>query len=487
VRPVLDSVLTYIEPEPMGAQALIAMIDKLASDFPDIPKELLGGETVINGKKAIVWPRGWAPKTKMILDLRHKGPQVEIYLNEDKLDERASYQLPLLEEALKVGEEGIITSPTGSGKTVMATIIISKLQRRTLVVVNTTPILDQTRETIKRLIGIEAGIIGQGVRDVRPVTVALFQALKEDDPILKDIGLLLIDEAHHISAVTYLKILRACPAYYRYGLTATIKKTDKSEKVIHAVIGKTVAHIAVKELQAKGFLNKGEYRAIYTNAVAPYIQFVAERCWYYKAAQKEGAEKKCPTPCTYPQDDEVHKCVYFKAYFGWIYDRLAEDQFRNEQLLEVAIEQTERFPWVVVLTHRKKHMDFIAKELAERAQQPIWRACGAPEMKVKERRENIAKYKQHGGVLVATTGAIGEGFDAPKTGCLIRAMPSGGMVSVRQHTGRIMRPQEKKSLIIDLVDRKIPRLKQWWFGRQSIYKTIGFEPETKKKESDLFA
>lgn len=486
MRPVLDSVLKYVEPDAEQKKILLAMIDKLSDQFPEIPKELIGGLTIINGKEVVIWPRGWAPKDPGILDLRHKGPQVEIYLNEDKLDERASYQMPFLHEALKE-EEGIVTSPTGSGKTVMETIIIAKLQRRSLVVVNTGQILDQTRETIKRLLGVEAGVIGQGTRDVRPVTVALFQSLKEEDPVLKEIGLLLIDEAHHISATSYLKILRACPAYYRYGLTGTIKKTDKSQRVIHAVIGKHIADIPVKELQAKGFLNTGVYRGVFTNAVAPYIQFVAERCWYYKAGQKEGAEKKCPTVCTYPQDDEVTKCVYARAYFGWIYDKLSEDQFRNETLLKVIVEASKEFPSVVVLTHRKKHMDFIATELAKNAQMAVWRACGAPKMKVKERREQIANYKKNGGVLVATTGAIGEGFDAPNTGCLVRAMPSGGMVSVRQHTGRIMRPQEKKSLIIDLVDRKIPRLKQWWFGRQSIYKTIGFDLEQKKPEPGLFA
>ena len=93
-------------------------------------------------------------------------------------------------------------------------------------------------------------------------------------------------------------------------------------------------------------------------------------------------------------------------------------------------------------------------------------------------RENMIKqFREEGGILVATALILGEGFDAPKTSCLVRAMPAGGRVAVRQQTGRVMRPQEKPSLIVDFVDPNIPWLGRMWRARQSIYKTIGFSPE----------
>lgn len=87
---------------------------------------------------------------------------------------------------------------------------------------------------------------------------------------------------------------------------------------------------------------------------------------------------------------------------------------------------------------------------------------------------------------MAITQILGEGFDAPKTGCLVRAMPAGGRVAVQQQTGRVMRPQDSPSLIIDFVDHRIVWLKRMWMGRQSIYKKLGFSPEKIEGQSELF-
>jgi hypothetical protein len=66
-------------------------------------------------------------------------------------------------------------------------------------------------------------------------------------------------------------------------------------------------------------------------------------------------------------------------------------------------------------------------------------------------------------------------------------MPSGGKVSVRQQTGRVLRPQDKPSLIVDFVDPKIPWLRKLWMGRLSIYKAIGWSLESRKPhDADLF-
>jgi len=489
-RSTVSGVISIFGPTPEWERAVGRAIEELKNKFPDQDLSDLSGTYEKNGEKVLWFARGfYGFRTALIPnDCTVKGPLVEIDYNPSLLDERAKYQEPLVFTAV-ANEEGVIVSPTGSGKTVIETMIVCDLKRRTLILTHTIEIARQIAATFKRLTGVEPGVIYEGKRDVRPVTIGLIQSVKPEDPILKEVGLLLIDEAHHCSAPSYLAILRECPAKYRIGLTATIRKTGGIEKIIHAALGPVIATIGVKELQATGHLNCGTYVAIHTGTVGTYPHYVAEKCWYYKAAQKTGNSPKCPSPCTYPENGEVDKCVMEKGYFDWIYCKMMEDPMRNERILQETARAAKEHPWTVVLTHRKKHAKFLAQKLGELAEGPcpVWLAVGPPEMKRAESKAALAGFREKGGVLVATSGLIGEGFDAPKTSCLVRAMPSGGMVSVRQQTGRIMRPQEKPSLIIDFVDSKIPRMWRMWMGRRSIYRTIGFtEKPRQKEEGDLF-
>lgn len=487
-RSTISSVVKVFGPEAWLVTAAGAAIESLKVKFPDHDLSSLAGTSEENGEKVLWFARGFT-KLRALLgtpnDCTTKGPLVEVDYNPGLLDDRARYQEPLVAKAVQ-SEEGIIVSPTGSGKTVVETMIVCDLKRRTLILTHTVEIARQIAKTFKFLTGVEPGVIYEGKRDVRPITIGLIQSVKPGDPVLKEIGLLLVDEAHHIGSPTYLAVLRECPAKYRIGLTATDRKTGEAEKIVHSAVGPVIAEIGVKDLQATGHLNRGTYRVIPTGTVGTYAHYVAEKCWWYKAAQKTGEPAKCPAPCTYPVDGNTEKCAMSKGYFGWVYCKMAEDSMRNDRILEETVRAAKDHPWLVVITHRKKHAKFLAEKLAEKVQ-PTWLAIGPPDMKRADSKAALQGFREKGGVLVATSGLIGEGFDAPKTSCLVRAMPSGGMVSVRQQTGRIMRPQDRPALIIDFVDFKIPRMARMWRGRKSIYGTIGFTEEpTQKEEGELF-
>lgn len=484
----LTGIVRVTDPDELTRKKILATILALVNKFPENNLTHLGGIEQ-DGEQPVLWfQRGFLHlriSIGAIEDKRHLGPYVEIEYDESKLDARSKYQKPLLEKAL-VYEEGLIVAPTGSGKTVVETMLVCRLKRRALILTHTTEIAKQIQATFKKLTGVDAGSIYGSVRDVRPVTVGLIQSVRSYDPILKEIGTLVIDEAHHISAPSYLAVLRACPAQYRYGLTATIKKTGDEEKIIYAAIGPVLGDITVGELQEQGFVNRGTVRPIYTGAIGTWFDFVGQRCWYYKKLQKDPGAKPCPAPCTFPANGEIDQCVMDKGYFAWVYKKLSTDEFRNKRLIQEIVQAAKDHPWIIVLTHLKNHANYISKTLADLAQGPMARLAMGPPMKKKLRDSMIADFKASGGVLVATSAVIGEGFDAPKTSCLVRAMPSGGRVAVRQQTGRVMRPQEKPSLVIDFVDIKIPRMKRMWMGRLSIYKSIGFQLEQKNHEPSLF-
>ena len=484
-EPRIDSMIHLPAKHPAAAQMRKALA-KLYKEFPDIPAGLLGYED----ESGITIARGMGHHLGPFQDDRVIGPQLEIGFNYDLLDARNEFQEAMLTKAIHF-TEGVIVGPTGSGKTILIAMLISRIRRRALIVTHASVIADQIREEIKTFVGVEAGMIGGGQEDIRPITVGLIQAVRSKHPILKDIGLLIVDEGHHISASSYLRMLSACPANHRYAFTATIYKTDKSEKVIFAAIGPVIVSISVGELQDKGFINKGVVIPIYTTAVTQPLDYVSHRCWYYKGAQPstknpEGKPAKCPEPCTYPKDDDIMKCVYMpKGFLGWAYEQLSKDELRNQMVLTKTEEAFHKNPWTVVLTHRKDHAVYLHGELKKKGAQ-VHLAIGTPQMKLKIRKKNLASYREEGGILVATSSLIGEGFNAPKTSCLVRAMPSGGKVAVRQQTGRIMRPQEQESVIYDFVDDRIHRLKMLWFGRRSIYKTLGFRIQEKKFQRNLF-
>jgi superfamily II DNA or RNA helicase len=422
---------------------------------------------------------------KEVEDDTFTGPLVEIDYDESRLDERIRYQKGLLEKAL-VCDEGLIVAPTGAGKTVIETMLVCRLKRRALILTHTSEIAKQISDTFERLTGVKTGTIYGGVRDIRPVTVGLIQSVNGSDPILQNIGALIIDEAHHCSAPSYLDVLSKCPAKYRYGLTATIKKTGGEERIIYAALGPVLGNVSVAELQEGGHLNAGVFRAIYTTAAASQFEFVAAKCWYYKGQQREPKGKGCPLPCTYTNDDSVDQCVMGRGYFGWIYSKIGKDEIRNRRIVDEAAAASKDHPWTIVLTHRKEHAKLLTERLKLMVKTPVWMAIGTPDMKKKDRVAAIEGYRSQGGILVAITQILGEGFDAPKTSCLVRAMPAGGRVAVQQQTGRVMRPQDKPSLIIDFVDHRILWLKRMWMGRSSIYKKLGFVPEKDEVQQELF-
>lgn len=491
----IHGIVTISDPDEETKKSVVDTITKLAKEFPENNVGLLGGIECDDHGEFAWFARGFYKLRSLAdetVDETYLGPYVEVHVDESKLDERGKFQKPLVEKVTQV-VEGILDVPAGGGKTVIGTLIIDKIKRRTLVLVPSSAIADQFRATIKHLTGIEPGFIGAGIHDIRPITVGMIQSVRSTDEILKTIGLLIVDECHHVSAPSYLSVLRACGARYRYGMTGTVKKTGDEQKIVFAALGQVLGRVEVGDLQSQGFLNKGTYRGIVTNSVGTYFDFISRRCHYYRNATKKDEPAKCPDKafyaggpiCTFPKDGEVFDCIYKRGYHGWIYDKLAEDIVRNKLVVDSVLAEMKNHPWTIVFTHRKVHIPILAGALKKYTSQ-VFSVMGPPEMKMKERKLNIAEYKSSGGILVAMTQAIGEGFDAPRTSHLVRAMPAAGRVAVRQQTARTMRPQEIESLITDFVDIKIPDLKRWWFGRQSIYRLLGFKPEVKHLQKDLF-
>ena len=129
-----------------------------------------------------IFPRGYAGR----LISRIKNAGLEYSLDDQRLTlpgidlnfhgELRPYQQRALVEILQY-HSGILIAPCGSGKTCMIAAIIAHRKQPALVLVHMRQLAEQTREAMQKWLSIAPGLIGDGVFDVRPVTIGIIQGL----------------------------------------------------------------------------------------------------------------------------------------------------------------------------------------------------------------------------------------------------------------------------------------------------------------------
>jgi superfamily II DNA or RNA helicase len=132
-----------------------------------------------------------------------------------KLTARQEKAMP----ALLAHELGVLCAPPGIGKTVIATRLIAARARSTLVLVHRKPLLEQWVKRLNEFLDLDAdeiGTIGGGRgKPTGKVDVAMVQSLgrhKTLDQLLADYGHIVVDECHHVPAVTTERVLQAAAA-----------------------------------------------------------------------------------------------------------------------------------------------------------------------------------------------------------------------------------------------------------------------------------
>jgi superfamily II DNA or RNA helicase len=338
---------------------------------------------------------------------------------------------------------GVLVAPPGSGKTVIACGLIANRQLPTLIVVDRQPLVEQWRERLGEFLGIAAKEIGQigGGRNKTKgaIDIAMAQSLarREDlSEIAKAYGLVIVDECHHVPAVTFERVVREMPVRHWLGLTATPYRRDHLEKLIMMYCG------------------------------AERHRMTSDRD---EDLQIERVLVTHPTEHEHSGDDELSIQAVFRA--------LVEDQSRTRQICRDVAAAIEVGRNCLVLTQWTEHLEALSGELQRLGVEAIVMRGGmGKKARTSASAEIEARSSAGGFALLATGSFLGEGFDLPRLDTLFLAFPLAFKGRIVQYVGRVLRPTPGKSRIEvhDYVDIDVPVLTRMQAKRLPAYASLGF-------------
>lgn len=141
---------------------------------------------------------------------------------------------------------GVIVMPTGTGKTEVALAIMRQTAVSTLVVAPVRDLMYQWHRRIKEGLGVDAGIVGDGIFNVEPVSATTYDsACIHMDRLGDKFGLIIFDECHHLPGPIRRDAARMSAAPRRLGLTATPERTDGKHTDLDELIGPRVYELAI--------------------------------------------------------------------------------------------------------------------------------------------------------------------------------------------------------------------------------------------------
>ena len=343
--------------------------------------------------------------------------------------------------AMLAHDAGVLCAPTAFGKTVVAASIIARRCVNTLILVHRTELLRQWQERLQAFLGAGKDLVGTiGGGKAKPtgrIDIAVMQSLSrhgEVDPLVEGYGQVIVDECHHIGAVSFDAILRRAKAKYVLGLTATPIRRDGQQPIIFMQCGPTRHTV----LRPEG---------------APKDLEVVRRLW--------------------PQAIDASPDIGIQEVFR----RLSKDAARTEAVAEEVRLAFEAGRKVLVLTERTEHVSALSVALEGRMPAPF---VLHGQMSQKQRCALTAALDglppEAPRVLLSTGKLVGEGFDHPALDTLVLAMPISWKGTLQQYAGRLHRDHVDKTeiRIIDFVDTGHPALLRMWEKRQIGYRAMGY-------------
>lgn len=393
--------------------------------------------------------------TYTITDKTNHGNKISVSFQGEEREE----QLEAI-NALLPYTNGILHATTAFGKTVTAAAIIARKKVNTLILVHSKALLKQWHDRLTEFLNIDypkheeknkcgrrkvfspigcfdsSGNTLHGIIDI-----ALIQSCLDEDgvkPFVLDYGMVIVDECHHVSSITFEQVLMSIKAHTIYGLTATPIRKDGHQPIIFMQCGPIRFSTNVKNQLAKQSFDR----------------FLIPRFTSYNSILED------------------------RLSIATLYKYLSEDEIRNNLIVEDICKAVNTGRTPIILTNRTAHVSVLAEKLNATIKNVI-SLTGIGTTKEKreamQRLQTIPDSEQL--VIVATGKYVGEGFDYPRLDTLFLALPISWKGLLTQYAGRLHREYEGKKdvRIYDYIDIHEPICDSMYRKRLKGYAAIGYK------------
>lgn len=364
--------------------------------------------------------------------------------------------------ALMSHETGILQAATSFGKTVIAARLIASRGERTLILVQNRNLLTQWKDKLQSFLTVRntpkkregrninrtgIGTYGSATDSLSSyVDIAMIQTVSIRMPeFIRDYGMVIVDECHHLAADTFIKVMHAVRPKYIYGLSATVERKDRLEKIVYVQCGSVIYRYDAGRLA----YNRGM-----TEILVPRFTSAASRASFSARFR----------------NDECQKDIAFNDGRNNLIARDISKLYRGGRR-------------IVVLTHLIDHISELEKRLAE-MYIPVVTINGSMSAGDKKSALERINNPENKAVIISTGKFLGEGTDIPYLDTLIVAAPVGWKGIISQYVGRISREYEGKNeiLIYDYVDIFIPAFVAMYNKRLKAYRGLGYIIKSEKND-----
>ena len=362
--------------------------------------------------------------------------------------------------ALLTYSNGVLHATTAFGKTVTAAAIIARKKVNTLILVHSKALLTQWHERLTEFLDIDfketeepkkrgrkkvfspIGCLDSTCNTLHGIIdIALIQSCLDENgvkPFVQDYGMVIVDECHHVSSITFEHVLKNIKAHTVYGLTATPIRKDGQQPII--------------------FMQCGPIR--------------------FSADAKSQIAKQSFDRYLIPRFTSYRSITEDKQTITAMYQSLSEDTVRNNLIVNDICKVVGSGRTPIILTNRTSHVTLLAEKLKTTIPNVIT-LTGSDTTKDKrealQRLQTISPSEPF--VIVATGKYVGEGFDYPRLDTLFLALPISWKGLVAQYAGRLHRENEGKKdvRIYDYIDIHEPVCDSMYRKRLKGYASIGYK------------
>lgn len=407
-------------------------------------------------------------------DARSKGWRAPAYFYREIVLEALRLKLPLVDKArlyqalsahLKEGivprehqegalrawkdqaSRGVVSLPTGAGKTILAVMAIAETKRPTLVVVPTIDLLMQWQKILQRFFDLPIGMLGGGWKDVQDLTVATYDsAALAAESLGPRFGLLVFDECHHLPATQYQLIAKASIAPFRLGLSATVERSDGGEELLYQLVG---------DLCFEGMI-----REMVSDVLAPYdvvnieVPLTDEEKERYKAARALYTKFIRSYGIDFSSPDGWRQFIRKAAVLPG--GKEAMQAYREQKNLAQSAEGKIRELWQILRRHKGERIIIFTNDNATAYH--IGRSYVLPVLthltRPKERKKMLEAFRSGELDVLVTSKVLNEGVDVPEASVGVVISGSGAVREHVQRLGRILRHQEgKRAILYEVVSK----------------------------------